>query len=176
MTYTTAKIIQFKTPKKKQERTLSIVPNPAYTVSKIDLVFRQRSILQERTCVRSSQDAYDVFKACWDPDKIDLCEEFKVMYLNRSNYVLSVFEASKGGITGTVADPRHIIYAGLEQNAVSMILAHNHPSGGLKPSRADEELTQKIGQAAKFFDMKVLDHTIISNHGYLSFADEGLCL
>lgn len=173
MTYEGAKVVKFHVPKKK-DRELSIVPNPSYQVSKIDLVFKQRAIIQDRPCIRSSSDAYDVFMACWDQDKIDLCEEFKVMYLNRANYVLSIWDASKGGITGTVADPRHIILAALEQNATSMILAHNHPSGCLKPSRQDEELTTKINGGAKFMDLRVYDHEIITRNGYYSFADEGI--
>jgi DNA repair protein RadC len=81
---------------------------------------------------------------------------------------------SSGGITGTVADPRIILKKALEEEAVSLILCHNHPSGSLKPSRADEELTLKIKEASKFFDIKVLDHVIVSSEGYFSFADEGL--
>ena len=77
-------------------------------------------------------------------------------------------------MTGTVADPRLILAAALKVGAVSVILCHNHPSGNLKASRADEELTQKIKCAAAYHDIKVLDHLIISNEGYYSFTDEGL--
>jgi DNA repair protein RadC len=81
---------------------------------------------------------------------------------------------SSGGITGTVADPRIILKKALEEEAVSLILCHNHPSGSLRPSRADEELTIKIREAARYFDIRVLDHVIVSNEGYFSFADEGM--
>ncbi len=81
---------------------------------------------------------------------------------------------SEGGITGTVADPRIILKKALENDAVNIILCHNHPSGSLKPSKADEELTHKIKEAAKYFDIKVLDHLIVSDDGYYSFADEGI--
>jgi DNA repair protein RadC len=81
---------------------------------------------------------------------------------------------SEGGITGTVADPRIILRKALEQDAVSLVLCHNHPSGSLRPSRADEQLTQKIKEAASFLDITVLDHIIVSEDGYFSFADEGL--
>jgi DNA repair protein RadC len=77
-------------------------------------------------------------------------------------------------MTGTVADPRIILRKALEEDAVSIILCHNHPSGSLKPSRADEELTLKIKEAARYFDIKVLDHLIVSEDGYFSFADEGI--
>ena len=101
-------------------------------------------------------------------------EVFAVLFLNRSNKINHFQIISEGGITGTVADPRIILKRALEENAVSLILCHNHPSGSLKPSRADEELTQKIKEASRFFDIKVLDHLIVSEDGYFSFADEGI--
>jgi len=101
-------------------------------------------------------------------------ELFAVVFLNQANKVNHFEIISQGGITGTVADPRLILKKALEKNAVSLILCHNHPSGSLRPSRADEELTHKIKEAAKFFDIKVLDHLIVSEEGYFSFADEGL--
>lgn len=101
-------------------------------------------------------------------------EVFAVLYLNRANKVNHFGILSEGGITGTVADPRRILRKALEEDAVSLILCHNHPSGSLRPSRADEELTIKIREAARYFDIKVLDHIIVSEDGYYSFADEGL--
>ncbi|HPG12265.1 MAG TPA: DNA repair protein RadC [Chitinophagaceae bacterium] len=101
-------------------------------------------------------------------------EVFAVLFLNQANRINHFEVISEGGITGTVADPRIILKKALEENAVNIILCHNHPSGSLKPSRADEQLTQKIKQAAVFFDIKVLDHIIVSETGYFSFADEGL--
>ena len=101
-------------------------------------------------------------------------EVFAVLFLNRANKINHFQVISEGGMTGTVADPRIILKKALEENAVSIILCHNHPSGSLKPSRADEELTQKIKEAARFFDIKVLDHLIVSEDGYFSFADEGI--
>jgi DNA repair protein RadC len=101
-------------------------------------------------------------------------EVFAVVFLNRANKINHFEVISEGGITGTVADPRVILKKALEEDAVSIILCHNHPSGSLKPSRADEELTSKIKEAAKYFDIKVLDHMIVSDAGYFSFADEGL--
>src|ERR1700730_15472084 len=101
-------------------------------------------------------------------------ELFAVLFLNQANKVTHFEIISQGGITSTVADPRLILKKALEKNAVSLILCHNHPSGSLKPSRADEELTSKIKEAAKFFDIKVLDHIIVSEEGHFSFADEGL--
>jgi len=105
----------------------------------------------------------------------DLCREvFAVIFLNQANRVNHFEVVSQGGITGTVADPRLILRKALESHAVNIILCHNHPSGNLKPSKSDEELTYKIREAARFFDIKVIDHIIVSHDGYFSFADEGL--
>ena len=101
-------------------------------------------------------------------------EVFAVLFLNRANKVNHFEIVSEGGITGTVADPRVILRKALEEDAVNIILCHNHPSGSLKPSRADEQLTAKIKEAARFLDITVLDHIIVSEAGYYSFADEGL--
>lgn len=101
-------------------------------------------------------------------------EVFAVIYLNRANKINHFEIISEGGITGTVADPRIILRRALEEDAVNLILCHNHPSGSLKPSRADEQLTAKIKEAAKFLDITVLDHIIVSDDGFFSFADEGL--
>ncbi|HVF80730.1 MAG TPA: DNA repair protein RadC [Flavisolibacter sp.] len=101
-------------------------------------------------------------------------EVFAVIFLNRANKINDFKIISEGGITGTVADPRIILKRALEEDAVSIILCHNHPSGSLKPSKADEELTHKIKEAAKYFDIKVLDHLIVGDDGYYSFADEGI--
>lgn len=100
-------------------------------------------------------------------------EVFIVLFLNRANKINGHHVISVGGITGTVADPRIILKKALEENAVSIILSHNHPSGNVKPSNADLELTHKIKEAAAFLDIRVLDHIIVSNESYYSFADEG---
>lgn len=101
-------------------------------------------------------------------------EVFAVVFLNQANRILHFEIISEGGITGTISDPRIILKKAIEQDAVSIILCHNHPSGNLKPSMADKELTRKISAAAKFFDIKVLDHIIVSEEGYFSFVNEGL--
>lgn len=88
--------------------------------------------------------------------------------------MLGIYEVSSGGITGTVADPKLIFVAALKASACGIIISHNHPSGNLKPSRPDEDLTAKIKQAGKFLDIQVLDHVIVTSEGYYSFADEGV--
>lgn len=101
-------------------------------------------------------------------------EVFVVVYLNQSNKVLMTEEISAGGITGTVADTSVIMRKALEHRAKNLILCHNHPSGALVPSRADKELTEKIRQAALLFEIRVLDHVIVSDEGFFSFASEGI--
>lgn len=101
-------------------------------------------------------------------------EVFVVLFLNRANKIRHFEVISSGGITGTVADPRLIMKKAIEQEATGLILSHNHPSGNLRPSKADEELTYKIREAAKLLDIRVMDHIIVSHEGYFSFADEGL--
>lgn len=101
-------------------------------------------------------------------------EYFSVIYLNRSNRAVHFYLVSQGGMSGTVADPRILLQMALMVGAVSMILCHNHPSGSLRPSHADRELTLKIREAARYHDILVLDHIILSDEGYFSFADEGL--
>lgn len=126
---------------------------------------------REKAIVTSSADVADYLQISLKDYKHEV---FAVLFLNRSNKVNHFQIVSEGGITGTVADPRIILKKALEENAVNIILCHNHPSGSLKPSKADEELTYKIKEAAKYFDIKVLDHVIVSDDGYYSFADEGI--
>jgi DNA repair protein RadC len=144
------------------------------TVAEVELIYKSRVKPSERPLVNSSGRCYQLLLQTWDENKIDFVEQFKVLLLNRCNRVLAIYELSTGGITGTVADVRLIMTAALKANAVAVILSHNHPSGNLKPSRADIELTAEIKQAGKFLDIQVLDHVIVTSEGYYSFADERL--
>ncbi|MBN4085335.1 DNA repair protein RadC [Flavobacteriaceae bacterium AH-315-B10] len=101
-------------------------------------------------------------------------EEFWIIYVNNSNKVIQKNQLSKGGITGTLVDVRLVLKNALEVGATGIILAHNHPSGTLKPSTADKQLTQKLKAAGESLDIKVLDHLIITEKAYFSFADENL--
>lgn len=119
--------------------------------------------------IGSSRDAYELLL----PILGDLeHEEFWILYLNNSNKVLHKGQLSKGGITGTLVDVRIIMRQALELGAIALILAHNHPSGTLKPSNADKQITQKIKSAGEALDIKVLDHLIITQKNYFSFADD----
>ena len=132
---------------------------------------RQATSALEKTVIRMSSDIAEYMRAII---KDFTYEVFGVMYLNKANKINHFEIVSRGGITGTVADPRIILKRALEQDATSIVLCHNHPSGNLKPSRADEELTHKIKEAAKYLDIRVMDHIIVSDEGYFSFADEGI--
>ena len=132
---------------------------------------RQAMNYREKAVMTSSSDVANYLQSLLKDYRHEV---FAVLFLNRANKINHFQIVSEGGITGTVADPRIILKKALEEDAVSIILCHNHPSGSLKPSGADQELKKKIKEAAKFFDIKVLDHLIVSDAGYYSFADEGI--
>ena len=110
----------------------------------------------------------------WSLDIIEYQEEVKVILLNRANVVLGIYELSKGGISGTVVDVRIILGVALKCNASSIVLVHNHPSGNLKPSEPDKDITSKVKEACRILEVPLLDHLIISRYGYFSFADSGI--
>ena len=141
-------------------------------VAALELGRRRQAISgREKTIVSSSADVANYLQTQLKDYRHEV---FAVVFLNRANKINHYQIISEGGMTGTVADPRVILKKALEEDAVSIILCHNHPSGSLKPSRADEELTKKIKEAAGYLDIKVLDHLIVSDDGYYSFADEGI--
>ncbi len=143
-------------------------------IAEVELIYKTKIKASERPQVKTSKESAELLKQMWNENKIDFVEQFKVLFLNRANKVLGIIELSTGGVTGTVADPKLIFVAALKANACSIIISHNHPSGNLKPSQADEQLTQKIKQAGQLLDIKLLDHIIVTSEGYYSFADEGL--
>jgi DNA repair protein RadC len=132
---------------------------------------RQLSSFINKTIFRKSEDIAEFIRTSIKDYSFEV---FGVVYLNKSNKVNHFEIVSSGGITGTVADTRVILKKALENGATSIVLCHNHPSGNLKPSKADEELTKKIKEAAKYHDIEVIDHIIVSEEGYFSFSDDGL--
>lgn len=136
----------------------------------LQIANRREMDVHEPIIIKESKDVALFLKAKFQYKQTEF---FYAVYLNSGNRILHYETISNGGITGTVADPRIILKKAIENNATAIILAHNHPSGNLKPSKADEVLTQKIKDAAYLLDIKVLDHIIISQDGYFSFADEG---
>jgi DNA repair protein RadC len=143
-------------------------------VAEIEIIYKTKVKPSQRPVVKCSSDIYDLLMKLWDTNTIELQEQFKVILLNRTNKVLGVYNASSGGTSATIADPKLILITAIKAGAFSIILSHNHPSGSIKPSQADEQLTRKIAEAARYFDMRVLDHLIITTEKYFSFADEGL--
>ena len=132
---------------------------------------RKETLQQEYVLVHSSKDVYSAIKS----QLADLNhEEFWILLLNRANKITSKHLISKGGRAGTVADPKIIFNVALQNHATSIILAHNHPSGNLKPSQADIDLTRKLKTAGTYLDLPVLDHLIITDTGFFSFTDEGM--
>ena len=131
----------------------------------------QAAATLDKPIVQSSKDIAQYLKVML---KDFTYEVFAVLFLNRANKINHFEIISRGGITGTIADPRVILKKALEEDATSIVLSHNHPSGSLKPSKADEELTKKIKEAVKYFDIKLIDHIIVSDEGYYSFADDGV--
>lgn len=155
------------------EQTMMDQPNWC-KVAEVELIYKTTVKASQRPQIRSSQDSFSLLKEIWDENKINMLEEFKVLLLNRGNKVIGVYKASSGGITATIADSRLILATAIKSLSTSIILSHNHPSGNLKPSAADQDLTLKIKSACQYHDIKVLDHVIVSSEGYYSFADEGL--
>lgn len=145
-----------------------------FQVSEIEVSYRPKFKASERPRITCSKDIYEVLYYNWDMNRLEYVEQFKVIFLNRGNRVIGIYEVSTGGMARTIADPKVIFSAALKCCASSIILSHNHPSGNLKPSQADINLTRKIKNGGELLDITVLDHLIISAEGYYSFADEGL--
>lgn len=120
------------------------------------------------------KEVFEFILSNWNLDIIEFQEECKVILLNRSNFVLGIYNLSKGGISGTVVDIRIILSVALKCNASGIILVHNHPSENMKPSEADRQITRKLKEACVLLDFSLLDHLIICRNSFFSFADDGL--
>lgn len=143
-------------------------------VAEVELVYKSKIKASERPSIHTSKDAHALLMSIWDMNTIELTEHFKVLFLNQSGRVLGVYHLSSGGVTATVVDPKIVFSAALKACACSMVIAHNHPSGSLKISKADAELTSRLKEAGRLLDIKLLDHLIVTAESYCSFADEGL--
>jgi DNA repair protein RadC len=132
---------------------------------------RGKSYSHEKVIIKNSQTAFDILQP-----KIGNLEheEFWILVMNRAHKVLDAMKISQGGITGTVIDTRMILKYAIDKRATSLIVSHNHPSGNRKPSEADINITNKIKSAAALMDITLLDHIIVADKSYFSFADEGL--
>lgn len=141
-------------------------------ISALELGRRRKDLqVEERPRIMGSADAYEILKA----NLLDIPHEaFWIVLLNRANRVIKKHQVSQGGVAGTVADPKIIFKVAVEELASGIILAHNHPSGNLTASQADIDLTKKLKESGKLLDIQVLDHIIVGDKSYFSFADEGL--
>ena len=142
-----------------------------YTVGEVELSYKPK--FKNIYKVISSEDAYKYLLPTYREGTICYKEYFKVLFLNQANQVLGYTLISEGGITETSVDVRVILQAALLTNSVALVLAHNHPSGNLKPSRQDMEITKQVKNAAQLMRITVLDHLILTDAGYYSFSDEG---
>ncbi|MEI8004874.1 MAG: JAB domain-containing protein [Bacteroidota bacterium] len=143
-----------------------------FKVAEIKVSYRYRVKPTECPKISSSRDCYQLLKSLWS-NKLEYCEEFYVLLLNHANKVLGVAKISEGGISVTVVDPKKVFQTVLKANASAVILAHNHPSGNIQPSEADNKLTVKLKNAGMLLDVNVLDHLIITAESYYSYADNG---
>ena len=131
---------------------------------------REAQSHEEKPKITSSKDAFTILRSLIGDLQV---EEFWVLFLNQANFVIHKEQISKGGISQTAVDVRIILKIALEEMATGIILAHNHPSGNLKPSKSDHIITQKVKKAGETLDLNVLDHLIVTQKSYFSFADEG---
>ncbi|GAB3550572.1 JAB domain-containing protein [Spirosoma fluminis] len=156
---------------------MTIIPHDIerlFCVGEITVQYNvDRSRKRER--ILKSSDAFFILRQYWS-DQINRLEEFYILCLDRANEVLGIYKVSVGGIAGTLADPKIIYQVALGCHASSIILAHNHPSGNMKASEADKDLTRKFKEIGRLLECPVLDHLILGPepHVYLSFADEGI--
>lgn len=144
------------------------------TIFEITVKLKENISLEKLPKITTSKEAYNVIREYFDKDTFYMQEEFIAVYLNINNRVIGHQRISKGGISSTVVDARLILSTAIKCLASSVIITHNHPSGNTNPSQADIKLTNKIKEAGKFLDITLLDHLIITDESYLSFADESL--
>jgi len=145
-----------------------------FSVSEIELVYRNKVSPIDRPKIKSAASAYDILVHAWDMNKIELVEQFMILLLDRSNACLGVSHISTGGISACLADPKIIFGTALKARASGIILAHNHPSLNLRPSEEDLNVTRRLYEGSKLLDINVLDHLIVTPHKYYSFMEEGL--
>jgi len=146
--------------------------NGLFTVSEVELTYRNKVKASDRPQITCSQNSYDILLNNWS-DQIEFVEEFNLLLLDRANRVLGFYNVSKGGQTSTVVDAKVVFTAALKMKASYIVLSHSHPTGNTNPSLADIQLTKKLVEGAKLLDLRVLDHIIVTPYSYYSFADEG---
>ena len=150
------------------------LPKPQGIVPEIKISYHPVVKPSQLVKVTTSKETYRLLLDKWNLDTIDLFEEFKLVVLNRAGRVKGIFTVGTGGYTSVIADIRLVLLVAIKELATSIIIVHNHPSGCLVPSKADEALTQKLKMAVSYFDIKLLDHIIVTSEEYYSMADNGM--
>jgi len=140
-------------------------------ISEISLTYKRKVKALDRPQISCSKDAEKLFRENWNDLTINLYEEFKILLLDRNNKCMGIVPISQGGVSGTLVDAKLVFVSALKARACSLILGHNHPSGNLTPSQADILLTKRLVKGARYLDLKILDHIILSDEDYNSFAD-----
>lgn len=143
-------------------------------LAEIETVYKTKQKVSEMPVLKSHEDTDKYLRSVWNMNKIEHVEEFIIVPLNRANRALGWVKISTGGITGLMADSRVIFQVALLANASQIILSHNHPSGNLKPSQEDINITKNLVRCGEILNIKVVDHIIISTEGFYSFANEGI--
>jgi len=141
-------------------------------VSEVELNYKSKRPLSQMKKISNSTESVEIFRAMWS-NKMDYIEEMTMIGLNRGCKVIGFFKISIGGTAATVVDTKIVLQAALLMNAHAIILCHNHPSGNYEPSNADIKLTEKLKQAALLLEINLLDHIILTNESFYSFADQG---
>lgn len=145
-----------------------------FSVSEIELVYHNKLKPEDRIKINSPEIAYNILLTAWDSNKIELVEQFYVMMLAKDNACLGISNVATGGLSTCLVDPKIVFGTALKARASGIVLAHNHPSGNVLPSRADKQITEKLVEGGKLLDIAILDHVIIAPHDYYSFASHGL--
>ena len=145
-----------------------------FSVTEVELTYRNKISPKDRPVVTNSQQAYDLLIQAWDMNKIELLEEFIILLLDRQNRCIGLSKISVGGISACLVDPKIVFATALKARASGLILAHNHPSGNIQPSKPDIDLTAKLKEGGNLLELAVLDHLIVTPQSYFSFANDGL--
>lgn len=143
-------------------------------ITEIELVYKSPIPAVQRPVITRPEHAFSIFHAVWNHNLIEIQEELKVLLLNKSNRLLGVYHAASGCIDQVSIDTRLILACAVKAGAIALVLAHNHPSGTLEPSKGDLAATQKLKEAAQLFDIQLLDHLIISSDDFVSLANKGV--
>lgn len=141
-------------------------------ISEIEVSYNPHRIADYK--ISNSSKTYELMLSQWNWKEIEMLEEVKVIFLNRNNIVIGIYNLAKGGISQCTVDIRIILAVALKSLSTSIILVHNHPSGNLQPSQSDKEITQNLKEACKMVQIALIDHLIITKENYYSFADEGI--